>query len=1077
MTNADAVPGGRLVGRARELAQASAVVDAALAGAGGLLLLTGEAGIGKTRLVEALAARTPARLLSGLCWDTAGIAPFWPWSAVLRECAVALDLPHGRELAPVLGVEHERAAGPADQLQLRLYGAVASYLADASRREPLLIVLEDLHAADQASLDLLRYVVTELRGRPVALVATYRHPDLRFGAAQAKLAELGRVGHTVSLRELDDDAVASLIEQTFGAVVSETLVAAVRDRAGGNPLFVTELARLLATRGDLRVDEVSVPPNVQQVIGGRLAQLERPLVDLLALASVQGQRFDRTVLEKVMDQPPGRLADLLDAAVSAGLVTLDSPVGAGKFTHALVRDVLYASLPAADRRTAHLRVATAIENSSDSLDEHLDAVADHLLSALPDGDPKRVLKVCREAGSRSLRLLAYDDAARRFSDAAELGARAGVDEAGRIELLLALGDAWLRAGNIDAATVVFDSAAASAQRRGRPDELARAALGYGAGLSGIEVRLFNHHQVDLLREALDALNDDEPVLRAWVLARLSVAESYVASREHRLAYSQEAVALSRQSGDAKLRAYALSSLCDALPGPEHNEERLELATTMVRLSIDARDPESELLGRRLRLVALLERGDMVGVDAEAAAFERTAARMRWPLVTWYPPVWRGMRALIEGRLDDAKRLAMNARDIGRRGGSGNAELAADSQVLRIAIEQGRLDDAFAQCEPFLTDPEGGPNAESFLVMLLARMGRHAEARGLLQRLAAADFPLHRDAVWMETIGAVAEGCAILDDAAVAERLLPLLEPFADRFATGTSVGALCLGSMSLPIGLLASCLERWDDADAYFGRALTAHRQAGASLLVAHTLREQAGMVARRSGRGDTERAAALRAEADDLYRQLGLDLWVSAPATLARAVGSGERAKRTDTQINVFRQDGDVRWVRYDGQDVRLRDTLGFATLARLLAEPGRELHVFDLLSEDPHDERFATGRDTGEVIDAQARQAYKRRLEELEAEVDAAHLAGDMARTERAQAERDALVEQLTAAYGLGGRARRGNDPVERARSTVTKRLRGAVSRIRTAHPALARHLDNALSTGRYCRYDPEPPTSWQT
>ena len=156
------------------------------------------------------------------------------------------------------------------------------------------------------------------------------------------------------------------------------------------------------------------------------------------------------------------------------------------------------------------------------------------------------------------------------------------------------------------------------------------------------------------------------------------------------------------------------------------------------------------------------------------------------------------------------------------------------------------------------------------------------------------------------------------------------------------------------------------------------------------------------------------------------------------------------------------------------MRDIKGMAVLGRLLAQAGREFHVLDLVSEGAS-VRAVTTSDTGDVIDSQARQAYRRRLEELEDEIDDAALSGDVGQGDRAQAERDILVEQLSTAYGLGGRARRGNDPIERARSTVAKRIHSAIARIGKEHPALALHLTNSIRTGRYCCYAPEHPVSW--
>ena len=1049
---------GTFVGRERQLAEAAAAIDTALAGSGALVLITGEAGVGKTRLVDELTGTLNARTLRGTSWNDPGTPPFWPWTTVLRDCAAAAGFEASDELAPIMG-RTDFTEEPDFQLRLRLFEGVAAFLTAAAAMQPLVIVLEDLHFADAASLDLLRFLATSLREKAIVLVGTYRYPDLDPGLPFADaLTEVLRVAHSVPLLGLEESEVGDLIRMTTGPPPDSQLAARLRDHTGGNPLFVMELAKLLASQSSPDADRLPIPSTVQQVIGQRLGYISGEILDISAQAAVVGQTFTLPVLAHAMDEPRGRVADLLDDAVTTGLIQPLPILGGFCFKHALIHDVLYAGVPIAVRRRRHRLVAEAIEDLYEqTIDAHVDELADHYALALPDADDTRALYYLRRAGSRNLDMLAFEEAAQRFATALELAATADVDESVRVEVLLDLGDARMRAGDWPGAVEAYEQVATSARRRNRPDELARAALGLGAGLSGFEVRLFDQRQLDLLREALHELRDSDSDLRTWLLARLSVAESFVSDETIRVERSRQAVEEARRAGNPELLAYALSSYCDAIAGPDHTEERLQLADEMVRLGSAARDLKSELLGRRFRAVALMESGDLAGVAAEADAFALAAEQLGWPLVQWYPLLWRGTLALVDGRVDEVERLVHQVKDIGQRGGSVNAGIVADVQRIQLLLELGRADESYNVLRSFLDDPEGGPNAAAWRALPLARMGRRAEACAVIDRLASNGFELVMDAAWLEVIASVAEACAEVSDNNAAQQLLAMVVPYADRFATG-GTGAICFGSMHRHAGLLAHCSGDLDRADDHFRRALQANRRAGATLLVAHTERQHADLLRERGGSGDAAAADDKLAAANEAYRQLGLDHWMVS-------------ARDGDA---VFRRDGDVWVVGYQGREVHVRDVKGMTELGRLLAQPGREFHVLDLASDDAT-EGAVERSDTGDVIDSSAREAYRRRLEDLEVEIDDAVLGGDLGREEHAMAERDALVEQLTQAYGLGGRARRGNDPIERVRSTVTKRIHSAVARIGKENPALALHLTNSIRTGRYCSYLPEHPVAW--
>ena len=222
--------------------------------------------------------------------------------------------------------------------------------------------------------------------------------------------------------------------------------------------------------------------------------------------------------------------------------------------------------------------------------------------------------------------------------------------------------------------------------------MARAALGFGGGPAGFEVSLLDGEQIGLLEEARSALPEDQAALRALVTARLSVASSLIEPEPRRMQLAAEAVRQARSAGDDDALASALAALCDAQAGPDHCAARLAHAAEIIGIAARLRDPVLELLGRRLRLVALLETGAIADWDTEARAYRVTAEALGHPLYLWYVPLWRGMRALMDGRFADCRDAIRAASDLGQRAGSGNAYLLVATQRWCLAAESGRTEE-------------------------------------------------------------------------------------------------------------------------------------------------------------------------------------------------------------------------------------------------------------------------------------------------------------------------------------------------------------------------------------------------
>ena len=1052
--------------------------------------MIGEAGIGKTRLVREAVARvrgSGTRVLWAPAWEPGGAPAYWHWIQTLRSLAAAhdrqalvRDLGVGaQELARL--VPHLRAGvrlaepGPpeGDDARFKMFDAVAGFLRRASDRKPLVVVLEDLHAADGGTLGLLRFVIENGAGR-LAVIGTTRDPrrDPVNPEVVDPLTELRRRMTTLPLGGLGPHDVAVMLEAMVGAEQAVRLTPEIHRRTSGNPLFVGELAHLLAT--DRRIHD-GLPDSIRAVIERRLAPLSESSRALLRAAAVIGEEFAVSLVANATGAPRGEVLEALDEAARTGIVSQIhlSPPTFG-FSHALVREVLYEQLPVGARAAMHRRVGEALENLTDR-DPPLAELAHHFLAGAAAVEDDKAAHYAERAGQRAAEQLAYEDAANHFRAALAAVELAGLDQERRIPLLLAIGEATLRAGDLLAAREVFVKAAALARRAGRADLLAHAALGLGSGLDGFEIRLFDHIQITLLEEAVGCLGQEPSALRSWAMARLSVALTFAETETRRLQLAEDAAAIARKIGEPRALAYALAARGDATAGPEHIDDRFHAATEIIRLAAAAGDRGTELLGRRNRFIALLERGDISDVDAEIDSYEMVAAAIGQPLYQWYVPLWRGMRALMDGRLKASRAHGRNAAAVGARARSHNAALNTEVLEWNTLLKEGRWHEA-GRVLAHQLELADGIYGEPFWVPLVPPRAHPVEARAALDRLGAHHFEeLPRDAVWLAAMTYAADACGVIAHAAAAEQLYELVLPYRSRFAVD-AIGAACYGSMSRPLGVLATVLGRRAQAEEHFGDALVAHRACGATALVAETLNDLGAALA---SFGESTRAQAVLDEARSLYRSLGMDHRAELVTEVSASV-----TPHPSRPVNVFTREGDYWTLGYLGRTVRLPDAKGLRDIATLLARPGRELHVADLIAasdpSDHNDERARTAvlrgsASPGPMLDHRARAAYRERLLELRDELEEAEGNADLGRADIARAEMDAIAGELAAALGLGGVARPQSDARERARKAVSQRIRNSLKRLAEVHPELAAHLDRSIKTGRFCSYSPERQTSW--
>ena len=1097
------------VGRGHELDVLAGALARAGAGQGSAFLVTGEAGIGKTRLAGELraAAGDRVQVAWGACPEEAGAPAYLPWMQILEVCARVLgpdplaaaaaeELPRLARLIPSLAARiapPPPVGAPAfEDERFRLFDAVLRILRTAAAARPLLIVLDDVHAADTPSLLLLRFVAADVTTAPIVLVATQRDlPTVPDGRRAALLAEIALPAHHLRLGGLGEGDVREYLRRTFAIEPTAALVRALRATTEGNPFFVDEVARLLAAEGRLGEDRLTilrVPETVRGLVRARLAGVDDRCRRLLDVAAVAGGRFGIALLEAASGLARTPLLDALATACARGLVrAVPDTLGCYAFSHGIVRDTIYADLAEPERVRLHGRVADGLERlHAADLDPQLAEIAHHAARAALGGDVDRAVDYAIRAGRRAATLLAHEVAVAHFEEGLQaLALAAPVDDRRRGELLVLLAESALRSGDVDRARAAALEAGALARRLGWTAGEARAALAIGG--PWVEIGTVDAPVVRALEAALEVVGDADGVPRALLMARLA-RELYWADDPARAAHlADAALAMAARLGDAGARAAALTARAYALWRPDALDERLVVDEEIVHLARAVGDRELELRGRLWLASDLLERADDARFDDEMARYERLATEVRQPSYRWYVPRSHAMRALLHGDLDRAERLGAEAYAIGAGVHPGLAAQARAVLAVALRWERGDLAglvDALGEFHERYPDVAAWTCGQAFL---------HAEqddaeaARRAIARIGH----IRRDANWLLALALLSLAVAHLNDVQRAAALFELLLPYRRRVVT-MGRALICFGTTSHVLGVLAIVLEHWAEAEEHLEDALALHERLGARPWAARTRARLGHMLLARGRTADRARARTLLQDALAVAEELGMTGLATALGARRRTATGGDAAPPRVASAGIFRCDGDYWTVGLDGRVARAKDSKGMRCLAHLLRHPGHDFHAMELdaaatsaggvaglagAATPPEGLQVARAADAGPLLDAHARRAYTARLRDLRAELEDASERNDTGRTSRLRAEIDALADELGRAVGLGGRPRAAASPQERARVNVTKQVKAAIRHLGTASPAVADALARSIRTGRLCSYVPDPraPIDW--
>lgn len=1103
----------RFVGRVEELARLRTAIDAALAGIGGFFLVSGEAGIGKTRLALEVSSDARARgfeVVWGRCWEAGGAPPYWPWIEILRrllgdpETVSRAELGrHTAQLARLVpetlpGIES--AAAPADPESGRflLFDAVATALRLASTRRPLLVVVDDLHAADHASALLLAFLGRAVEGFPVVMIGTFRDAEAHATPELVDaLGELARGATRLPLLGLGCGDVRSVLEGLQGSRPVDGLVDRIHRVTEGNPFFIREIARLLShdPAGDRGGAGFVIPHGIRETVRQRLEPLPAPVRAVLAVAAVGGREFDGLVVSRAAGLAMIEFLELLEPAIAHAILDV-VPGDAVRFSfrHALIQETIYDDLTHADRIRQHGDVRDALEQlSATAPDRYVAELAHHALAAAPAGDERFV-----EHGVRAARVamqrVAFEEAVRIFERTIDALIHARPDERRRCELLLALGEAKEWANDRRGSRTVIEQAAGIARRLDAPDLLARAALAVGAiealkatATSRCETAANLLHEAWLLRDQLDEAT------QARLRSRLALHFFTLGKRNNALSESAFALRDARASGDTHALAHALIARHAVLLGPDGLGERSAIATELLEIATQLGDHEYMMRALALRVVNALEVGDIATVDEATARHRRLADITRDPFERWANLMWRCARALLVGNFDEATARANEGLELtrnvpGPHAFEVNGPLAYLGQLVLIedtrfssALDPGLFDTARAEFEEVLA----GRVAR---LQILTRLERTSEVRDEIERLMAQDLQnADRSGTWLVAISTLAEAVALADDRDRAVQLYPKLLPYADQNVTASFVA--CRGSVSRFLGLLASTAGRRADAVRHFEDAVAMNRRMGALPHVAATLHDFAAMLLRETPTpGELDRAIDCCQQALQIARSLAMDRLIARcnALLLAHATDQLDTAPHPDFQLVAH---GSFWSLTHAGREVMVRDRKGMHYIAELLRNPDRDVHSRDLVALLAPVQSVATPRPTRSaavtqhadahagdfsetLIDPKARRAYQRRLAALEDEMDAAARSGDPEAIAVLREEHAVLARELARITGLGGRIRRADD-TERMRLAVTRAIRNALAEVIEGAPDVGITLSRRIRTGLFCRYSSSAPS----
>lgn len=900
------------VGRANELAAFGRAFDRMLGGRRQILTLAGEPGIGKTRLSEALAEMAEgqgALVLWGRCYEEPGAPPYWPWVQILREFVAAsspsellLMIGDGGsrlarlvpEIKEALGEEESDDAAPLEPGQARFgtFDAIARFLHRATDQVPLVLIIDNAHWADKASLALLEFLNQELVKSRLLVVCTYRDTEIsRNNPLLSTLGELSRGAgvERLKLAGLDSASVTLLARQMLGKDLPANIIGSIDQQTDGNPLFVIELLKVLIEESrDAGVEPIAVriPDGVRETIGRRLSRLPDDVNELLRVAAVIGRSFEGQELARVGDVSLSAALAALHLAQAAGFIeeTDDVPHGY-RFTHALIRETLYDEFPTLDRLRLHGLAGDALVALDPSLEPtRLSQIAHHYFESAALGSAEKAADYAERAGRSAMRLDAYEEAVIQYRNALSLLRQHDIGDVERIrQAVYWKSRAMLGTGDTDGAATLLVQSIGDGEMDGDADWLVDVLALW------VIVRSDSMHvdQMPVLRRIFELLPDGDSAARAKILVAQALAERTLGSRSRIRSLVRESLAMARRIGDMDVLCHCYRSAFYALNGdPSTLDERLELSREFLGFAPIGNQNERKAEATYQYALTLIEAGHIDALERLIDDYEKLMAT-NTGLHEHRVRAFRVVFALLRGEYDLASTLIEELAEVGRKTRAQDADGVLGAQMFALNRDLGKLRDFAPIIERFSAHSEGRAWVPG-LMLALTEVGQLERARRQLEQLSVNGFSaIPNDDMRVTSLVCCAETCAALGDAESARQLYALMLPYAGRFANHPT--AVCFGSAELFLGMLAATISELETARQHFDAALKANANARAWPWLARTCYQYALALEQSGGAEDRARAESLLHEAEQLANRLGMTALAADASLKLRGQGAEE--------------------------------------------------------------------------------------------------------------------------------------------------------------------------------------------